>query len=175
MGAERPRPPRPSSPTIREAVRWLLQTTELCEPLDIAATVLNEHLAGRELEALRECLPAYVRILLTQFRHQSRGGRSIPTPSSTDDHAWNGRPPRPNRFMLISTVFANREYVNGEWRMLGDFTQTDVKQLASDRRRQADDMHHKAKKYEALHHLMVSEQAEYVRDLDENKVQEILR
>jgi hypothetical protein len=147
---------------LRQHVLDALDETDLVDPREIADHLLRNMPPAQAVEALRETLPNFVRLVIKANRFD-RLDRSIP-PSNT--HVRYERSSRSPKWLRA------REYVN-KWRMFGDLSVDDVSWLAEDRYHKAKELTVAGDRWTALHELMLRRNVTHVRDLDPNEVEEI--
>ncbi len=159
---------------VQDRVRQLLDNTDLSDPHAIAEKILGEMKGAKAREALAECLPHYVRLIIGKDRSSFAADRLDPAREATDAQSSSAGSSRSARWEAAGRVFRRREFVNGRWDQLGNLTVDEVTWLAEDRYRKAKDLTSKGDEYAALRDRMVSRGAMRVRDMPEADVGEIL-
>lgn len=156
--------------SVRDRVRELLESTELADPHAIAGLLLPELKGKAKDEALAECLPQYVRLLVSAERGHLRLDRPREQPTS---HTTPGRSSRSPKWENVSRVFRLRVFADG-WRQLGDCTAEHLMFLADDRYAKAKELTSSGDRWSALRDLLVRKGATHVRELPESEVAEVL-
>lgn len=157
--------------SIREQVRELLDSTELSDPHAIADQLLVGLKGKARDAALAECLPQYVRIVVTQQRGTfERLDPASGNPGTQEDGAGSSRS---SKWEAAGRVFRMRVFADG-WRQLGDCTAEHLTFLADDRYAKAKELTSAGDRWSALRDLLARRGATQVRDLPESEVAEVL-
>lgn len=157
--------------SVRDRVRELLADTDLSDPHDIADALLGQ-LKGRSTrDALAECLPQYVRIVLARERWSDRPDLAK---EQADAHHDAARSSRSSKWAAARSLFRQPIYA-GQWRQLGELTVEEITWLVDDRDRQAKELMIARDRWSALRDLMTRRKASKVAELPEDEVAEVLR
>lgn len=155
---------------LRQRVRKVLTETELSDPREIAESIIGD-LRGRAVrDALVECLPEYVRTVLSGERSMQRLGLAH---TRNDDQTIGSGSSRSSKWEAVGRLFREPMFV-GEWKQLGDLTVEDLTWVVEDRDKKAKELMATRDRYAALRDLMIRQQVTRVRDLDEGQVREVL-
>lgn len=157
--------------SVRERVRKVLVETELSDPHDIADALLAKLKGQAARDALAECLPQYVRIVLSGER---RRDRLDPAMGATTNQRSTAGSSRSSKWAAARSLFRQPIYV-GQWRQLGELTVEEVTWLVDDRDRQAKELMIARDRWSALRDLMTRRKADRVADLPESEVAEVLQ
>jgi hypothetical protein len=157
--------------SVRQRVLDVLDSTELSDPHAIADAIAADLRGAAAKEALAECLPQYVRVVLSSLRSNARLDPAT-WPSHT--HEANAGSSRSSKWMAARDFFRQPIHAAGEWRQLGDLTVDEVAWLVDDRHRQAKELTIAADRFAALRDLMTRRKAKRVRDLPEDEVAGVL-
>lgn len=157
--------------SVRERVRELLDETELSDPHDIADALLAKLKGQAVRDALAECLPQYVRIVLARERWSDR---LDPASAVTETHTGTAGSSRSTKWAAARSLFRQPIFA-GQWRQLGDLTVEEVTWLVDDRDRQAKELMLSRDRWSALRDLMARRKAKKVADLPEDEVAEVLQ
>lgn len=144
--------------SINTIARQIVLTTSLTDPDEIADMVLAATPDDDLRDAYRQALRGVAVDALRTTRHTA---------------GTTAAPAAPNRSAKVAAIRAHhldyyeqRVNVNGEWKMLGDCTLTDVRTLAHDYTRRAAENRAKAAEYTALADRMEQAGAKTVRQIE---------
>ena len=141
------------------AAREVLRTTSLSDPADVAEAVFGL----TPPEAIPE---AYRSLLRNVAREAMRMERA-----TSDDREDTRRAPQPSAKVAAIRAMHDkwlrqRVCPNGDWKMLGDCTITDIQAIAEERREIAAKNEAVAKEFDTLADRMARQGVTYVRELD---------
>lgn len=143
------KPPR----TLRAIVLDLIGSTDLADPREIAAAVLQQSTRAEREAFLRDTLTTGVRLILGEHRKSL----IVPAQRPTWESAESTTRQRPTPSAKVAAIrdawqgaLAGRYSVGGTWKVLAEFTADDALAVAAERRQQSADALAWAERFEAL-------------------------
>ena len=145
------------------AARQVVATTDLAAPEDIAQRVFEMTPRDQVDRAYLYCLRQICRLAIRSVRTDGEASRNPVRPMTT--------PPRPSSKVAAirkahMSYYERRVFAQGEWKMLGDCTVADVRDLATRSQAMADANARRAAEWTALADRMEREGLRTVRDAD---------
>lgn len=145
------------------AARQVIAETDLASPEDIARRVFEMTPRDQMARAYLYCLRDICRLAIRSVRTDGVAERNPVKPMAT--------PPRPSSKVAAIrkahvSYYERRVYAQGEWKMLGDCTLADVRDLAAQAQSKADANARRAAEWTALADRMERVGAATVRDAD---------
>lgn len=145
------------------AARQVVAETDLASPEDIARRVFEMTPRDQMARAYLYCLRDICRLAIRSVRTDGVAERKPVKPMTT--------PPRPSSKVAAIrkahvSYYERRVYAQGEWKMLGDCTLADVRDLAAQAQSKADANARRAAEWSALADRMERVGAATVRDAD---------
>ena len=149
------------------AARQVIAETDLAAPEDIARRVFEMTPRDQMARAYLYCLRNVCRMALSSVRTTGQWDTS-PASVKPDTAPTPARPSAKVAAIRKAHVsyYERRVYAQGEWKMLGDCTLADVRDLAAQAQSKADANARRAAEWSALADRMERVGAETVRDAD---------
>lgn len=145
--------------SLRLRIRQIVENSETADPKVIADEVLASISTEEAVAALTECLPEYVRVVV-----QSDGRRRAPAAGL--GRSWKTEAAK----AYAQKILRQRVDVSGVgvgWKFLAECTSDDLDAVASNRRKQADELVSTAAWFEKIAALLDEHSVETVKDLPE--------
>lgn len=140
-----------------QVARGVLATTDLCDPADIAEAIFKQTPKDKIAGAYKVMLRAVARDTIRSVRVDGEFFKEQAGPSRSSKVAGI----RAHHF----DFFGQRVFANNEWKLLGDCTRADVRDLAARRREVAAFNSAKADEFDELDARMAAAGVDVVRDL----------